>query len=96
METKWLFQAIIMIGLGIIAYFLKDFKRSIDNNLNRVHARIDDGEQELKEFKNEFNMHKENLAKEYVHKDDFIRAMSSVDNKLDKIQETLMSIKRGE
>ncbi|ABR46639.1 hypothetical protein Amet_4371 [Alkaliphilus metalliredigens QYMF] len=94
LNLSWVIQTIIMLGLGTIAYFLKEFKKSIDKNISETNWKTNKNQEDIKELKEEFNEHKVRIAKEYVHKDDFIRAMSNVDKKLDKIHDVLV-VKRS-
>lgn len=100
MNLQWLYQLVITIVIGIIAYFLKDMKKTQDDKIKDVHVRIKDvhtrvdcvelaSRQELEKMKDEFNQLKSDMPLVYVLRDDFIRAMGNVEKKLDKIYDVL-------
>ena len=104
---NWGIQSAIMLGIGAIGYFLKQNSKKIDERFERneyciekfdtkvdaLEERIDTKVSALEE---KFSNLKEELPKEYVIRDDFIRAMSNVDQKLDKIYDIITSKKGGE
>lgn len=102
----WIYQVAITLVLGIIAYFLKDMKKTIDDKIGEnkkdlhevksVIGKVEDNfRQELDKMKEEHNQLKSDLPLVYVLRDDFIRAMGNVEKKLDKIYE-LLSMQRKE
>lgn len=83
----WGIQTAIMIGIGVIGYFLKSTNGKLDERLKRNECKIDD-------LEDKFNNFKEEIPQKYVIKDDFIRAISSIDVKLDKIYDYI-TLKKG-
>lgn len=85
---KYLIQTAMILALGIIAYFLKDMKKTTEE-------KILDNKERIEELENKFNDFKEAIPLHYVLKDDFIRAVSTIDKKLDKIYDVLAGFKKG-
>lgn len=105
MDLNWLMQTAIMICIGIIGYFLKDLKKSFEQKISNIEFKIDVSEKRMAqenekmekriaELQKNFNDYKDYVSEKYTLKDDFIRAISSVDKKLDKIYDVV--VKRGE
>lgn len=93
---NWGIQTAIMLGIGAIAYFLKQNSTKIDERFERNECCIEKVDTKVDALEKELNNLKEELPKEYVIRDDFIRAMSNVDQKLDKIYDIITSKKGGE
>lgn len=97
---NWGIQSAIMIGIGAIAYFIKQNSSKIDIRIDQNEAKIEKLEEKIdtkvSALEEKFSNLKEELPKEYVIRDDFIRAMSNVDQKLDKIYDIITSKKGGE
>ena len=98
MDTRyvWIFQLVITVVTGIIAYFLKETKKNSDEKLCENKSAIHDTKVNLEEFKKEFQDFKSELPMVYVLRDDFIRAMATVEKKLDKIYDFLAANKKEE
>lgn len=94
----WGIQSAIALGIGAIGYFIKQQEKKTDERisqnekeLNILNSKIDNKTAALEE---KISILKEELPQKYVLKDDFIRAMSNVDTKLDKIYD-VVTIKKG-
>ncbi|KYG90368.1 hypothetical protein A0U40_18430 [[Bacillus] sp. KCTC 13219] len=87
--AEWIIQTAILTGIGIIAYFLKSFKADLAQNDAELKQQIDNVESKLADYKLE-------VADKYVQKDDFIRATSQIDRKLDRIYEELLKKNKTE
>lgn len=85
-----------MLGIGAIGYFLKQNSKKIDERFERNECCIEKVDTKVDALEEKLNNLKEELPKEYVIRDDFIRAMSNVDQKLDKIYDIITSKKGGE
>ena len=85
MDTAWIIQTIIMLGIGALAYFIKDLKKSIDGKIEKNIKDIDSNTEKIENLEEKFSDYKETVAMRYVQKDEFIRAISNMDRKLDKI-----------
>lgn len=72
----------ITFFLGLIGYFLRDLKGSMQSQMAENKDKIDKVEKELNDLKKD-------LPFVYVLREDFLRAMSSVERKLDKIYDTV-------
>lgn len=87
MNTSWIIQTVTMLGIGIIGYFIKDLKKSIEEKIANNELSIRENTEKIEDLKEEFNKYKTEMPFHYVLRDDFIRAMSNVDKKLDRIYE---------
>ncbi len=81
----WSIQSLSLLALGIIAYFLKDMKKTYEDRLEKSEQRVDEVEEKLDNLKSD-------LPFVYATREDFIRAMNNVDmnvkdinSKLDKL-----------
>lgn len=86
--AEWIIQTAILTGIGIIAYFLKSFKADLTKNDDLLKQQID-------EVEAKFNDYKLEASDKYVQKDDFIRATSQMERKLDRIYDEIMKINKG-
>jgi undecaprenyl pyrophosphate synthase len=105
MNLSWLLQTAVVMCLGIIGYFLKDLKKSFEQKISNIELKIDASEKRMsqendkmekriEELQKNFNDYKDYVSEKYTLKDDFIRAVSTIDKKLDKIYDVV--VKRGE
>ncbi len=99
-EMSWIVQTLTMVALGIIAYFIKDLKKSIQEDIAENKQKIEDTDCKLEAFKKEYNTFRVEQAKEisgqfkdYVSKSEFVRVTSNYERKLDKIYDAVMSMK---
>lgn len=88
---NWIIQTAIMAGVGAIAYFLKRTNDSIEKRIELNEKKIEQADSKLEALEEKFSTFKEELPTKYVIRDDFIRAMSNVDTKLDKIYDIVTS-----
>jgi uncharacterized membrane-anchored protein YhcB (DUF1043 family) len=86
--VTWVIQSAIMVGVGTIGFFLKDMN-------TKTQKRLDANEEQTKDLEQRFNDFRADLPTKYVIRDDFIRAMSNVDTKLDKIYDIITNTKKG-
>lgn len=91
----WIVQLIITIIIGVIAYFLKETKNSIDKDIQDNKKDIQENKTEINTIRKEFNDFKENMPFHFVLRDDFIRSITNIDKKLDKIYDTIALTKKG-
>lgn len=91
----WVVQLIITVIIGVIAYFLKETKNAIDKDIQDNKKDIEENKNEINSIKKEFNEFKENIPFHYVLRDDFIRSITNIDKKLDKIYDTIALTKKG-
>jgi uncharacterized protein HemX len=118
MTLSWVVQTAIILGLGIIGYFLRELKKGLENKIDsnekhilgleermdlkmdafqeeikknndalekRLAERINNTEKRYEELHKDLNDYKGQVNKDFTLKDDFIRAISGIDRKLDKI-----------
>lgn len=78
MDYSWMIQTATMLGIGAIGYFLKTTLSEIKTQLKNTNDRVDELEEKLDNLKSD-------LPFIYTTREDFIRTMNNVDNKLDKI-----------
>lgn len=106
----WGIQTAVGISIAVLAYFIKKnidkIEKSIEANEKKIDLFVEKYDEKLEkteekndkkfdEIQSTINKLKEDLPKEYVIRDDFIRAMSNVDQKLDKIYDIITSKKEG-
>ncbi|MFF2887003.1 hypothetical protein [Paenibacillus sp. NPDC057967] len=83
MTVEWAIQTAILLGIGALAWFMKNAMADIGNKISTVSKRVDDLEKELGDLKHD-------LPFIYTTREDFIRMMNNVDNKLDKIHDKML------
>lgn len=80
--------SILSAALGIIGYFLKDIRSTIKEKNKEQDLRIDKVEKEISDFKAA-------LPRHYVLRDDFLRSVSNLDNKVDNISKEIGEINKN-
>lgn len=80
--------ALLSAMLGIIAYFIKDIRASVNNQLTENKKEIQDVKDDLADFK-------ATLPHTYVMREDFIRAVASLDHKVDTIGREITEINKN-
>lgn len=76
----------LLTGLGIIGYFLKDMRSSIKERFEKSEKRIDCLEEKVHDLKEE-------LPQRFVMREDYLRGMSMVISKLDRLFSEVSEIK---
>ena len=76
MEGANLWSLLLTVGIGLIAYLLKEWKSSVE-------TKAQEERKEVKELKDKFADLRAHLPAQYVSRDDFIRAIAGLDNRLD-------------
>ncbi|MTI82729.1 MAG: hypothetical protein FH756_02280 [Firmicutes bacterium] len=84
---------IILFGLlcgaaGVIAYFLKDIRQAVKEKHQEQDGKIE-------KLQVDFADMKANLPRQYVLRDDFIRAIAALDNKVDNIGKEITEISKS-
>lgn len=89
MDLGFIIQTVTGIAIGLLTYFMKqtmtDMREAIKANNAKVEAAEANFNHELSKLKDEFNDLKADLPIVFTLREDFIRALNSVDTKLDKI-----------
>ena len=89
-ESIW--NLLLTLGVGAIAYMLKDWKSSVEKKLEKDENRLDKLEEKIANLRAE-------LPIVYVSRDDFLRGMSNIDNRLDvglrNILEQIQKMQKG-
>lgn len=80
----WIIQTVTMLGVGALGFFLKQTLSALRNDIARAEKRIDMLEAKF-----------ERLPYDYTTKEDFIRAVSGFETKLDKLFDKVNELKRG-
>lgn len=81
-------QSALAATIGIISFFLKTFKTQLDKNDEQLQMQVEAVRADL-------NKYKLDATERFVSKDDFIRATSMTDRKLDRIYDELMKLNKG-
>lgn len=96
--ASWIVQTVIMLGIGAIGYFIKQNEKKTDERITQNEKKIDllteKFDSKVEALEDKLSTLKEELPQKYVIRDDFIRAMSNVDTKLDKIYD-IITVKKG-
>lgn len=89
MQMSWILQTITMLGIGIIAFFIKrtldKLEKTSENLGKKIDAMKEKYDQEVDELRKEISDLKNDLPFLYVLREDFLRVMNNVEGKLDKI-----------
>lgn len=78
MEVQNLIMSVLASAILVIGYFLKDLKDTIKNGIAENHMEIQKTQADLQNFKNI-------MPHTYVFRDDFLRAISNLDTKVDRV-----------
>lgn len=85
--------AVLLFGflcgaLGIIGYFLHDIRQAVKEKHKEQDDKIKDVERQMATLK-------ETLPQKYVLRDDFVRAIAGMDNKVDNIFKEVSDISKS-
>jgi len=69
--------------IGIATYYFKKNSDRLDREDDHLHNKIENLQKELSD-------HKIEVERNFVSKDEFIRSMSNIDKKLDKIYDEIL------
>lgn len=78
MELTWILQTITALVIGVIGFFLKGTLTELKDGI-----KLNAGD--IQKVKNELNDLKSDLPFVYVLREDFIRTLNNVDNKMNNI-----------
>lgn len=80
--------------IGILAFFIKGTLSRMESNYEKLFQKMEDMEQrhnaDIERLSSELNQLKNDLPMVYVLREDFLRVMNNVDQKLDKIQSYIL------
>ncbi len=95
MNFNWesiILNAIILVAVGVLGFLLK-------RSINQIDHRLEQGDKKFLAICEDINRLKENrgydreyYAKEYVAKEDYLRVMTSVEQKLEAINQSTQGI----
>lgn len=78
---------------------LDAFKEEVNKNSKSLEERFDKRikctEEKYEDLQRDLNAYRDHVNKNFTLKDDFIRAISGIDRKLDKIYDTIMERRQG-
>lgn len=80
--------SLLSAAVGIIGYFLKDIKASQKEKDQQQDRLLDDIKDDLNDFKS-------SLPRQYVLRDDFIRAVAGLDAKMDNVTREIGEINKN-
>ncbi|MEF2965655.1 hypothetical protein V3851_07420 [Paenibacillus sp. M1] len=83
MDYSWIIQSATMLGIGVIGFFLKSTLAEVKSQNKKTEERVDALEEKIENLKSD-------LPFIYTTREDFIRTMNNVDNKLEKIHDVLL------
>lgn len=83
-----LLYTLLCAAFAVIAYFLKDIRQSVKEKQREQDEKID-------ELSKDMSRLKETLPQKYVLRDDFIRAIAGLDNKVDNIAKEVGEINKS-
>jgi predicted RNA-binding protein (virulence factor B family) len=76
--VTWVIQTATMLMIGALGYYMKREQSATDTKIEKCNERIDKLEDKM-----------ENLPFVYTTREDFIRATTAIEHKLDKILDRL-------
>lgn len=79
--ASWFVSVLLIVlsaALGIVGYLLKDIRAGMKDSEREQNERIELLKREVADFK-------ANMPKEYVLRDDFVRAIAGLDRKMDRM-----------
>lgn len=98
----WVIQLATTTCIGVIAYFLKDMRKNTDEKIKSTDEKIKETKEDFINIRKDFDDFKDKVSEKYVMKEEFVRAITSVDkrfdtvnDKLDKIYITMVSHSNG-
>lgn len=96
----WGIQTGATLVFGALTFFIKrsldKIEKSIETNEKKIIETNKENEEKFAKIAETINKLKEDLPKEYVLRDDFIRATSNIDQKLDKIYDIISKPRGGQ
>lgn len=95
MTASWILQTVIIVGIGALAWFMKNLTASIESKISTTDHKTECNANDIKELAEKFGSYREEVAQKYVHKDEFVRAITNMDKKLDKIYDLVALERRG-
>lgn len=93
--ASWLMQTAILVAIGALAWFMKGTLKTIEDKICANVQETEDAKKDIRALEAKFNDYRERAAMDYVHKEEFIRAVTLMEKKLDKIYD-LVALGRKE
>lgn len=108
MDFNWISETATMLGIGAIAYFLKDFKKSTEKQIqtnisdikavrsemdHKINKANEDMSEKICKVDEKLDLFKEHVNRNFVDKESYIRNITAFDAKLDKITDLIMEMK---
>lgn len=79
--------SIFSVLLGIVGYLLHDLRTTIKEDINEHEAEID-------ELKKEIADDRADMPRKFVMRDDFLRAISNLDSKIDNVSSEISEMNK--
>ena len=96
----WGIQTGATLVFGALTFFIKrsldKIEKSIETNEKKIIETNKENDEKFEKITEIINKLKEDLPKEYVLRDDFIRAISNINQKLDKIYDIISKPRGGQ
>jgi chromosome segregation ATPase len=86
--AKYIIAGLASAAIGVIGYLLKDIRSTLKE-------RLDDHDDDIENIKDDISKFKERLPQQYVLRDDFLRAIANLDNKVDNIFTEMSEINKS-
>lgn len=85
----WAIQTVIGLMIGAIGYFIKDLRKTMQNEIERSQAESKNNKDKIEKLEKEFNDYKESVPYKFVLHEEFNRVVGNFDRKLDEIMKYL-------
>lgn len=105
MDLSWVYQFVTTAVVGMIAYFLKDIRKSTDDKIIQLLKEIKEMKEKaendckenagwLDQLREDLSGYKEEVSREFVRKTDYYQAQGEISRKIDRIYDILMDMKK--
>lgn len=96
----WVVTGAVGLMVGALAWFLKRTLAELESKITRsetaTKSRFEGLEKRIDKQDERFDQMVKDLPKTYAYRDDLIRMTQNLDARLDKIQDILMDLRKGE
>ena len=96
----WVTTTVVALMISGLGFFLKrtlsELEKKIERSESATTGRFEGLEKRLDKQEERFDAMIKDLPKQYAYRDDLIRMSQGIDSRLDKIQDSLISLIRKE
>nr|DAS16596.1 MAG TPA: Protein of unknown function (DUF2730) [Bacteriophage sp.] len=85
----WIIQGLTGLAIGVIGYFIKRDRAALDEKLAQQDTRLEKQDSRIEQLEKDMKQ----LPFVYTTREDFIRATTQIDQKLDKILDRIADMK---